>query len=185
VGFGTPIDPKPTGRWTFCSPLQNPTNGDRPINVVILKRRYPIPPVIPRFIRLIPNHQTKAVIPHIVATPVSYQPFSWVGEAVFRHLTRSVDLGEKHIYSAQVSHPFLLSKCGDRFLRKFAGATQPEMHVKVKYYLEGYPEPQIMLFRSQSKLTQGRHPLAEPDAKITIALRQLTTRNCASGSTNL
>jgi len=129
----------------FLFALQNPINGDKPVNVVILSGDIHTPGYSTIY-SADPNHKTKAVIPHIVATPVSYQPFSWVGEAIFRHLTRSVDLGEKHIYSAQVSHHFCYRNVVVVSFRKFAGTSEPEMHLKVKYYLEGYPEPQIMLF---------------------------------------
>jgi hypothetical protein len=95
-----------------------------------------------------PKHKL-ASIPHIVASPVAYQPFSWIGEAVFRHLTRVVKLGveneetEKATYTAQVSHHFCYRNVVVVSLRNYE---EEESHLKVKYYLEGFPEPQVMLF---------------------------------------
>jgi hypothetical protein len=129
----------------FLFALQNPTDGSRPVNVVILSGDIHTPGYSTIY-SADPTHKTKAIIPHIVATPVAYQPFSWIGEAIFRHLTRSVGLGEKQIYSAQVSHHFCYRNVVVVSFRKFPGTNEPETHLKVKYYLEGYPEPQIMLF---------------------------------------
>jgi alkaline phosphatase D len=98
-----------------------------------------------------PNHKN-ASIPHVVASPVAYQPFSWIGEAIFRHLTRVVELGVKKDeqgnkikpkYTAQVSHHFCYRNVVVVSLRNYE---QDESHLKVKYYLEGFPEPQVVLF---------------------------------------
>src|SRR5262249_38377936 len=96
-----------------------------------------------------PNH-VRAAIPHIVGTPVAYEPFSWIGEAIFRHLTRVVSLGEKRIYTAQVSHHFCYRNVVVVSLRNYEN---DESYLKVKYYLEGFPEPQVLLF----DLIHGSH----------------------------
>jgi hypothetical protein len=129
----------------FLFELQNPSSGAKPINVVILTGDIHTPGYSTIY-SADAAHVQKAAIPHIVATPVAYEPFSWLGEAIFRHLTRVVDLGKKGSYTAQVSHHFCYRNVVIVSYRKFAGARNPEVQLKVKYYLEGYPEPQIMLF---------------------------------------
>jgi len=49
-------------------------------------------------------------------------------------------------YTSQVSHHFCYRNVVVVSFRKFAGDKESEKQLKVKYYLEGYPEPQIMLF---------------------------------------
>lgn len=129
----------------FMFDLQNPRDGGKPINVVILSGDIHTPGYSTIF-SSDASHAGKAVIPHVVATPVAYQPFSWFGEAIYRHLTRTVGLGEKGTYSAQVSHHFCYRNVVVVSYRAFTGNAGQETHLKVKYYLEGYPEPQIMLF---------------------------------------
>lgn len=129
----------------FLFELQNPGPGTKPINVVILSGDIHTPGYATLY-SADQKHINKSVIPHITATPVAYEPFTWFGEAVYRHLTRVIDLGEKGSYTAQVSHHFCHRNVVVCSYRKFAGARTPETQLKVKYYLEGFPEPQIMLF---------------------------------------
>jgi alkaline phosphatase D len=131
----------------FLFELQNPPEPAEAIDVVILSGDIHTPGYSTIY-SADRNHGEKAIIPHIVATPVAYEPFSWIGEAVFRHLTRTVDLGIKKNYTAQISHHFCYRNVVVVSFRKFPGAKadEPEMHLKVKYYLEHFPEPQIMLF---------------------------------------
>jgi hypothetical protein len=142
--------------------LENPKDGGKRLNVVILtgdihtpgystiyssatkdneKRKVPEPEG---------EREGRAVIPHIVATPVAYEPFSWIGEAVFRHLTKVVEIGESRTYTSQVSHHFCYRNVVIVSLRNYQ---TDESHLKVKYYLEGFPEPQVMLF----DLNHGAH----------------------------
>jgi hypothetical protein len=51
--------------------------------------------------------------------------------------------GEVHTYTAQVSHHFCYRNVVVVSLRNYEA---DESYVKVKYYLEGFPEPQIVLF---------------------------------------
>jgi phosphodiesterase/alkaline phosphatase D-like protein len=131
----------------FLFELQNPPDPAEAINVVILSGDIHTPGYSTIY-SADPKHTRQAVIPHIVATPVAYSPFHWLGEAIFRHLSPTVALGNKKIYTAQVSHHFCYRNVVVVSFRKFPGVQvdKPEMHLKVKYYLEGYPEPQIMLF---------------------------------------
>ena len=126
----------------FLFSLQNPPEGVKAMNVVILSGDIHTPGYSTIYSSN-PNHTRRAAIPHIVATPVAYEPFSWIGEAVFRHLTRVVELGAKKTYTAQVSHHFCYRNVVVVSLRNYE---QDESHLKVKYYLEGFPEPQVMLF---------------------------------------
>jgi phosphodiesterase/alkaline phosphatase D-like protein len=90
------------------------------------------------------NHKEHAVIPHIVSSPVGYTPFPWLGEAFFRSKTKTINLGTSKKFSAQVSHHFTdrnVVVCSIRNSRQ-----ENKSILKVKYYVEGYKEPQIMIF---------------------------------------
>jgi hypothetical protein len=131
-----------------------PQYEKKPLNVVILTGDIHTPGYSTIYSSK-PEHKPKAVIPHIVATPVAYEPFSWVGEAIFRHLTKVVNLGEqkpgvKSVYTSQVSHHFCYRNVVVVSLRSYE---EDEAQLKVKYYLEGFPEPQVMLF----DLNHGAH----------------------------
>ena len=161
--WGAEINRKETDRvLDFFFELENPADGGKRLNVVILSgdihtpgystiyssapkdnQKRPVP--APEEMR-----EGRAVIPHIVATPVAYEPFSWLGEAIFRHLTKVVKLGEKGTYTSQVSHHFCYRNVVVVSLRNYK---KDESHLKVKYYLEGYAEPQVMLF----DLDHGAH----------------------------
>ena len=134
--------------------LQNPPDSQEAINVVILSGDIHTAGYSTIY-SADSNHQAKAIIPHVVASPVSNSPLNWLGESIFRHLSTTVALGDKRTYTAQVSHHFCYRNIVVISLRKFPGtnADKPEMHLKVKYYLEHFPEPQIMLF----DLNRGSH----------------------------
>ena len=131
----------------FLFELQNPPDPAEALNVVILSGDIHTPGYSTIY-SADPGHQAKAILPHIVASPVASSPLNWLGEAIFRHLTTTVELGDKGMYSAQISHHFCHRNVVVVSFRKFAGARveEPEVHLKVKYYLEHFPEPQIMLF---------------------------------------
>lgn len=134
----------------FLFGLQNPPPGQRPLSVVVLAGDIHTPGYSTLY-SSDPAHAMRPSIPHVVASPVSFQPFSWMAEAVYRRLTRVVSLGERGVYSAQVSHHF-----GQRnvVVTSLRNVVADEWHLKVKYYLEGYPEPRILLFdlhRSSSR----------------------------------
>ena len=133
----------------FLFELENPRDGEHALNVVILSGDIHTPGYSTLY-SSDPIHQKKAVIPHIVASPVGYEPFSWVGEAIFRHLTKVVRIGRKGTYTSQVSHHFCYRNVVVVSLRNYE---EDESYVKVKYYLEGFPEPQVMLF----DLNHGAH----------------------------
>jgi len=146
--WGARVNRRETDRvLDFLFELQNPPNPAEALNVVILSGDIHTPGYSTLY-SADPSHQSKAVIPHIVATPVAYSPLHWLAEAIFRHLSTTIELGEKKTYKAQVSHHFCHRNVVVVSFRKFAGAQvdEPEVHLKVKYYLEGFPEPQIMLF---------------------------------------
>ena len=133
----------------FLFELENPQNVEEALNVVILSGDIHTPGYSTLYSSE-PSHRRKAVIPHIVASPVAYEPFSWVGEAIFRHLTKVVRIGRKGSYTSQVSHHFCYRNVVVVSLRNYE---QDESYLKVKYYLEGFPEPQVMLF----DLNHGAH----------------------------
>lgn len=121
--------------------LQNPKEG-KPLHIVILSGDIHTPGYATIYSHDT-AHESRQVIPHITATPVSYKPFSWFGEAVYRRLTQTVSLGVKGLFTSQVSHHFCSRNTVLLSLRDFQNGGHL---LKVKYYLEGYPEPQIMLF---------------------------------------
>lgn len=140
--------------------LQNPPDYGKRLNVVILTGDIHTPGYSTIYSAAEKDYKKKeingkewegrAIIPHIVATPVAYEPFSWLGEAIFRHLTKVVKLGARGIYTSQVSHHFCYRNLVVVSLRSYG---EDESHLKVKYYLEGFPEPQVMLF----DLNHGAH----------------------------
>lgn len=90
-----------------------------------------------------PDHALGSSIPHITSSSVSYAPFNWLLEAVYRHASKSVALGARGAYSSQISHHFCSRSVAVLSLRPQDGN---DYQLKVKYYLEGYPEPQILMF---------------------------------------
>lgn len=91
-----------------------------------------------------PAHKTRPVIPHITSSSVSYTPFNWLLEAIYRHASKTVALGQKGTFSSQVSHHFTSRSVAVLSLRPMK--TEGDFQLKVKYYLEGYPEPQTLIF---------------------------------------
>ncbi|HWN09638.1 MAG TPA: alkaline phosphatase D family protein [Pyrinomonadaceae bacterium] len=161
--WGSEVNQKEADRvLDFFFELENPADGGKRLNVVILSGDIHTPGYSTIYSSATKDNETRkvpepegeregrAVIPHIVATPVAYEPFSWVGEAVFRHLTKVVKLGASGTYTSQVSHHFCYRNVVVVSLRNYES---DESHLKVKYYLEGYPEPQVMLF----DLNHGAH----------------------------
>jgi hypothetical protein len=148
----------------FLFELQNPPNPAEALNVIILSGDVHTSGYSTIY-SAEPGHQAKAVIPHIVASPVAYTPLHWLGEAIFRHFTMTIELGDKKAYTAQASHHFCHRNVVVVSFRKFAGARveEPEVHLKVKYYLEHFPEPQIMLF--DLNRSSHREHIGWPDPK--------------------
>lgn len=91
-----------------------------------------------------PKHASRASVPHITSSSVSYAPFNWLMEAIYRHASKSVALGKKAAYSSQVSHHFCSRALAVVSIRP--KKSEGDQQMKVKYYLEGYPEPQILMF---------------------------------------
>ncbi len=90
------------------------------------------------------NHAKRSSIPHITASSVAYVPFNWVLEAVYRHATKTAALGRKNTYSSQISHHFCNRSLAVLSIR--SKKEDGDFQLKVKYYVEGYPEPQALLF---------------------------------------
>lgn len=87
-------------------------------------------------------HANRASIPHITSSSVSYKAFNWILEAVYRHASKTVVVGKVKKYYAQVSHHFCARSMSVLSVRP----TNEGHQLKVKYYLEGFPEPQTLLF---------------------------------------
>jgi hypothetical protein len=91
-----------------------------------------------------PAHDGRSSIPHITSSSVSYSPFNWLMEAVYRQASKTVLLGTKSVYSSQISHHFCSRSAAVLSIRPTRD--EGDFQLKVKYYLEGFPEPQILLF---------------------------------------
>jgi len=92
-----------------------------------------------------PTHQERSSIPHITSSAVAYAPFNWLLEALYRNATKSVPLGATGRFSSQVSHHFCSRGVAVLSIRPLAGSPL-DLQLKVKYYLEGHPEPRVLLF---------------------------------------
>jgi hypothetical protein len=90
------------------------------------------------------EHAGRSSIPHITSSSVAYTPFHWLLEAIYRNASKSVALGARGAYSSQISHHFSSRSVAVLSLRP--GSAEGDHQLKVKYYLEGYPEPQALLF---------------------------------------
>lgn len=92
------------------------------------------------------SHESRPVIPHIVSSPVAYLPFPWIGEAFYRKFTKGgAIIGPNKKYQAQISHHFTERNVVVCSLRRKDNQVGSFI-LKAKYYLEGYPEPQIVTF---------------------------------------
>ena len=125
----------------FLFSLQNSTNTN--INVVVLSGDIHAAGYASIYSSQT-HHSGKSVIPHVVASPVGSKPFPWLLEAVYRKSSKVVRLGTEGHYTAQISHHHShrnVVVCSVRTRengkRKF---------LKIKFYLEEFPEPQIVIF---------------------------------------
>jgi hypothetical protein len=91
-----------------------------------------------------PAHIERSSIPHITSSSVAYTPFNWLVEAISRHASKTVVLGARGAYSSQISHHFCSRSVAVLSLRPKPAAGDHQL--KVKFYLEGFPEPQTLLF---------------------------------------
>lgn len=89
-------------------------------------------------------HEGRPTIPHIVSSPVGYSPFPWIGEAFYRKFSPgAVPLGAKGVFTAQISHHYTERNVVICSVRKM---DQDTLILKTKFYLEGFPEPQVTIF---------------------------------------
>jgi hypothetical protein len=125
----------------FLFGLQN--DAEHPVGVVILSGDIHTPGYATIY-SSDPAHAGRSSIPHITSSPVSYTPFNWLLEAVYRNASKNVSLGARGAYSSQISHHFCSRSVAVLSLRPAAAAC--DYQLKVKYYLEGFVEPQILQF---------------------------------------
>lgn len=90
-----------------------------------------------------PRHQNRPVINHLVASPVGYPPFSWVGEAFYRKYSGVVSLGTSKSFQAQIAHHFTERNVLICSLRDYS---ERNLQLKAKFYIEKFPEPQTSVF---------------------------------------
>lgn len=121
--------------------LQN--DQDRPLGVVILSGDIHTSGYA-NIYSAAAEHEKRSTIPHITSSSIAYTPFNWLLEAIYRYSTKSVALGHKGRYSSQVSHHFSSRSVAVLSLRPMRA--EGDVQLKVKYYLEGYPEPQTLIF---------------------------------------
>lgn len=132
-------------------------------------------------------HAGSSSIIHITSSTVAYTPFNWVLEALYRFKTKSVALGKRGAYSAQISHHFSARSVAVLSLRPTK--SNKDFQLKVKYYLEHFPEPATLLFDlqhithsenitwlSQDKLSDQKYsPTSYIDVDRQLALRARDT----------
>lgn len=140
--WGAPENGKQTDMiLDYLFGLQN--DKEKPINVIILSGDIHTS----GYANIYSNdtgHAVRASIPHITASSVAYVPFNWILEAVYRHATKTAALGERGVYSSQISHHFCNRNVAVISIRP--KNKSGDFQIKAKYYVEGYPEPQILLF---------------------------------------
>lgn len=90
------------------------------------------------------EHAGRSSIAHITSSSVAYTPFNWLLEAIYRYASKSVTLGKRGVYSSQISHHFCSRSVAVLSIRP--QITTGDYQLKVKYYLEGFPEPQVLAF---------------------------------------
>jgi len=90
------------------------------------------------------RHAGNSSITHITSSSIAYTPFNWILEACYRYASKSVILGKRGAHSSQISHHFCARSAAVFSLRPFG--TSGDHQLKVKFYLEGFPEPQVLLF---------------------------------------
>jgi hypothetical protein len=132
-------------------------------------------------------HAGRSSIPHITSSSVGYTPFNWLLEAIYRNASKSVSLGHRGVYSSQISHHFSSRSVAVLSLR--SAAQKGDYQLKVKYYLEGYPEPQVLVFdldrrshrenitwAAQSRVSKTRYaPTANVDVEAILVDRARQT----------
>ena len=128
----------------FLFGLQN--DAEHPVGVVILSGDIHTPGYASIY-SSDPAHAGRSSIAHITSSPVSYTPFNWLLEAVYRNASKNVALGARGAYSSQISHHFCSRSVAILSIRPAAAAG--DYQLKVKYYLEGFVEPQTLLFDLQ------------------------------------
>lgn len=89
------------------------------------------------------EHKNRSSITHITSSSVAYVPFNWILEAIYRNSCKTTDIGLKGRYISQISHHYCNRSVAVISLRP---KNQDDIQMKVKYYVEGYPEPQVILF---------------------------------------
>lgn len=133
------------------------------------------------------KHAGRSSIPHITSSSVAYTPFNWLLEAIYRNAGKTVALGARGVYSSQISHHFSSRSVAVLSLRP--ARTEGDYQLKVKYYLEGYPEPQTMLFDlgrtshrenitwvAQNKVSEKKYvPTANVDVEAILVQRARDT----------
>lgn len=125
----------------FLFSLQN--SGDNNINVVVLSGDIHAAGYASIYSSR-EQDSDKSVIPHVVASPVGSDPFPWPVEAFYRNSCKVVNLGTEGNYAAQISHHH-----SHRNVVVCSVRTREEgkrQFLKIKFYLEGFPEPQIVIF---------------------------------------
>lgn len=91
------------------------------------------------------EHAERPVIEHVCSSPVGSEPMSWLVEAMYQERVRTVAIGTSGHYSAQVSHHHCHRNVVVCSLRRFGNERLKEMQLKLKFYLEGRPQPEVIV----------------------------------------
>lgn len=138
------------------------------------------------------SHAGRSSIAHITSSSIAYTPFNWLLEAIYRYASKAVALGKRGVYSSQISHHFCSRSVAVLSIRPTVAG---DYQLKVKYYLEGFPEPQILAFDlnkishreniswvAQSKLSEKKFA---PTANIDVDVDALLALRAREGSQKL
>lgn len=89
-----------------------------------------------------PEHSDRPVIEHICSSPVASKPMHWFVESMYMNQVKTVPIGTSGKYFGQVSHHHSHRNVAVLSIRRVA---QGEMQLKAKFYLEGRPQPEILV----------------------------------------
>lgn len=133
----------------FLFSLQNPRDGKKPLPVILLSGDIHAAGYSTLY-SYKAEHQERPAIEHVVSSPVASKPMNELIEAAYQHQVKSVPIGTSGKYFGQVSHHHCDRNMVVLSLRRFGSpsarnARTEEMQLKVKYYLENRPQPEVIL----------------------------------------
>lgn len=124
----------------FLFGLQNPKDGSKAISVIILSGDIHCAGYSMLY-SYKKEHDERPVIEHICSSPIASAPMHWMIEGLYQDHVKCVPVGTSDSYFGQVSHHHCFRNVVVLSLRRFG----EELQLKAKYYLEGRPQPEIIV----------------------------------------